>query len=98
MKPFGMNQWIGSRTAVAGAILGGTAAIAGCTADMGRLPQGDTETIGSQGSAISTAGWTATWGTSPQSGGSFAAATTLRQTVYTSIAGNSPRVPPSNPF
>ena len=99
MKTFRMNQWIGSRTAVAGAILGGTAAIAGCTADMGRLPQGGTEAVGTDMSAISTPGWTATWGVSPQaSGQSFAANTTVRQTVHASISGSSLRLQLSNAF
>src|SRR5260370_34435003 len=99
MKTFRIRQLIGSRTAVAGAILGGTAAIAACTADMGKLPQGGTEAVGTQASAISTPGWVATWGTSPQaSGQAFAANTTLRQTVHASISGSSMRLQLSNVF
>src|SRR5258708_24629231 len=99
MKTSRMTEWIGSRTAMAGTILGATAAIAACTADMGKPSQGGTEKVGTERSAIGTAGWVATWGTSPQaSGQAFSANTTLRQIVHASISGSSMRLQLSNAF
>ncbi len=84
---------------MAGTILGATAAIAACTADMGKPSQGGTEKVATERSAIATAGWVATWGTSPQaSGQAFSGNTTLRQIVHASISGSSMRLQLSNAF
>src|SRR5260370_8638176 len=99
MKTSRMTEWIGSRTAMAGTILGATAAIAACTADMGKPSQGGTEKVATERSAIATAGWVATWGTSPQaSGQAFSANTTLRQIVHASTSAPPMRLHLSNPF
>jgi lysophospholipase L1-like esterase len=99
MKTYRITKLRGSRTAVAGAILGGTAAMAGCTADMSTLSQGGAEGLATEMSAISTPGWTGTWGAPPASDGhQFQSNTTLRQTVHTSISGSTLRVQLSNVF
>jgi lysophospholipase L1-like esterase len=56
----------------------------------------------SEGTSVTTQAlttpWTGTWGVTPQSGGQSFAQQTLRQIVYTSIAGSSARIRLSNLF
>jgi lysophospholipase L1-like esterase len=97
MKTLHMTLFVASRSAIAAALVCGSAAV-GCGADSHLQPVDD-EGIGTQNSAISTPGWIGTWGTAPQaSGSSFPAQTTLRQTVHTSVAGSSLRLQLSNVF
>ncbi|HTA90095.1 MAG TPA: carbohydrate-binding protein [Polyangiaceae bacterium] len=71
------------------------ASVGGCA--LSSEPTSEGTDVSTQAAPLSTP-WTGTWGVTPQSGGQSFSQQTIRQVVYTSIAGSSARIRLSNLF